>query len=479
MIVSSAAQAVLALNLLSGRKVPPWALRSLVRAAVDTAAQRGRTVPSGGEGFVTDGARDFAASLPNRFAKQVSYAAREVPFYRDRLGPQGALDRAVIPGLDVVPVTTREDLAAAGERMVARSAHPVVAHASTGTTGDPVKVWFSAAELELLAGISVLSDLERDGVRAADVIALCTAPGIARSTATRAAELVGAIAMPLDLLSPQELVGRLATPVELPGHAPRPTVVVASASLLAEALVAAERARLQPADFGIRSVVFGGEVACAEEIAARSARVFGEDVVVGESYGTTEVAPVSGVRCEGGHLHFAPAAGLVEVRALGKDRWAGHGELGTLVITPLAPFRSTTPLLRYDTGDVVEQLDQDRLTCSLSALTATSALLGKVKHLVVVGGRPLDPRSIVGALATVPGIPFPARYAVCGDPAPALAVVAEAARSPAAAAGAEAALRSSGFPAVAVTCVPGSAELRAWHLERGGVLVPLRADQPC
>ena len=87
------------------------------------------------------------------------------------------------------------------------------------------------------------------------------------------------------------------------------------------------------------------------------------------------------------------------------------------MITPFAPFRETTLLLRYDTEDVVRPLTGP-FDCSLRHLPATSNLLAKLRLAVRHDCEGNDwtagwvfPRQILEALEAVDAVPLPAR---CG-----------------------------------------------------------------
>src|SRR5919202_4312041 len=106
-----------------------------------------------------------------------------------------------------------------------------------------------------------------------------------------------------------------------------------------------------PRDFGVERIVLGGEVA-TQGLRDRAARLFGEVEVV-ELYAATEILGTGALTCLSGHMHFPVPPGLVEVVSLDGPRQAEPGEPGTLVVTPFAPYRTTTVVLRYDTADVV------------------------------------------------------------------------------------------------------------------------------
>src|SRR5260370_288550 len=125
-----------------------------------------------------------------------------------------------------------------------------------------------------------------------------------------------------------------------------------------------------PADFGLERISVGGEIV-TQGLKQRAERLFGS-VRWLEGLGMTETWPVGGRLCEAGHLHFEVSQGLIEVQPLSGTAPAEAGEAGTLVVTPFAPYRETTLLLRYDTQDVVQVLPTE-LACSLSHLPASSA----------------------------------------------------------------------------------------------------------
>jgi hypothetical protein len=128
-----------------------------------------------------------------------------------------------------------------------------------------------------------------------------------------------------------------------------------------------------------------------------------------EGFGMTEVWPVSGSLCSYGHLHFEASQGLLEVLDPDTGAPSRPGEVGTLVITPLPPYRDTTLVLRYDTEDLVRVLSEP-LTCSLRHVPAVSQLLGKRRLAVRQGPHWICVREIAEALEMVRAVPLPARY---------------------------------------------------------------------
>jgi acyl-CoA synthetase (AMP-forming)/AMP-acid ligase II len=162
------------------------------------------------------------------------------------------------------------------------------------------------------------------------------------------------------------------------------------------------------ADFGLEQSSLGGEIV-TEGIKRRCQALFGP-VAFSEGYGITETWPFGGTLCEQSHLHFEPAHGLLEVIDPETGRTAAPGEVGTLVLTPFAPFRDSVVLLRYDTQDLVRQLAEPP-TCSQRHLPGTSNLLGKKRLAVRHAASWTTPRDILEAIESIDALPLPAR---CG-----------------------------------------------------------------
>jgi hypothetical protein len=133
--------------------------------------------------------------------------------------------------------------------------------------------------------------------------------------------------------------------------------------------------------------------------------------LVNDSFGMTEVLPVSGRSCEQGHLHHDVNMGLVEVCDLGTGEPAGPGQLGSVVVTPYYPYRECMPVFRYDTRDLVRRLPDAPLACELAGVPATSAILGKAGQVLWLGERAVTTRDLVEAYDALPTRPWPSRFA--------------------------------------------------------------------
>ncbi len=146
-----------------------------------------------------------------------------------------------------------------------------------------------------------------------------------------------------------------------------------------------------------------------EGLKTRSQHLFGPAQVREGGYGMTEIWPFGGHLCERGHLHFEVSQGLQEVHNGETGAPAVAGETGTIVATPFFPYRETTLVLRYETGDMVRRLPEP-LNCTLRHLPATSPLLGKRALSVRHEHGWTYPREVAEALEALEEVPLPARY---------------------------------------------------------------------
>jgi phenylacetate-coenzyme A ligase PaaK-like adenylate-forming protein len=254
-----------------------------------------------------------------------------------------------------IPPTPKEAVRDAPDAFVRRTARPTLRTTTTGTTGRPTSVSFSAPELQTTAALSALGFLLHDQITPEDLVQINTS---ARATLgntcfSEACTRIGASWALVGLVDAEHTLALLAQEHHLPGKKPRVSVL--------------------------------------------------------QGYAMTETWPCSGTRCEEGHLHFEASQGLLEVLNLESGAPARPSEAGVIVATPFAPYREATVVLRYNTEDVVRALAAPA-TCSLRHLPATSDLLGKLRLAVRHEGGWTFPREVLEALEAVEGVPLPARY---------------------------------------------------------------------
>jgi phenylacetate-CoA ligase len=138
------------------------------------------------------------------------------------------------------------------------------------------------------------------------------------------------------------------------------------------------------------------------------------------------------------------------------------------VVTPLPPYREATILLRYDTQDMVRQVEGP-LTCNLRHRQATSPLLGKLRLAARHEGGWTFARDVLEALEGVDEVPLPARYGFWAVPGGVgVEVVARRSAEPRVRRAIETRLEERGVPVRELNLVEHRGELRR--------PLPLRCD---
>jgi len=411
MFEAAIAQLRFAASLLFGLPFDLGSLERLVDALRATRREFGAIGPDGAEllGGPALDERDRRAMQLRRFRQQAVRAARETAYYAD-LFRRAGLDPARLGYEEIacLPPTPKAALRDDPAAFIRRGATTALRATTSATTGRATGVCFSAYELRLAAALGAIRQAFDGRIAEHDVVQLNTSSRATLGNLTFAAACarVGALVCPVGLVDPRATLAQLSEARDLPGKRSRVSVLLTYPSYLGELVELGPRLGYRAADFGLERIVVGGEVVTAG-LRARARRLFGP-VELDEGYGMTEIWPLGGARCPAGHLHFEPSQGLVEVLDPESGAPARPGQAGTLVATPLPPYRETTLLLRYDTEDVVRRL-VDIPSCGLRHLPATGDLLGKLR----LAARHQDgwtfPRDVLEALEAVEAVPLPAR----------------------------------------------------------------------
>lgn len=357
---------------------------------------------------------DMRRVMTTRSLRRTAQAAAQNTAYYRRLFRAADIDprHLSLDDWGSLPLTPKKALRAMPSAFVSARANPVLLASTTGTTGTPTNVWFSAAEIEIIVALNVIGLNIAEGMRPRHVLAQATSSRstLAQVAVTEAVRRTGASVMQLGTIDPVLALERLAAPLGLPGKAAQATHLTASTSYLAALVGAAESGDWQSGDFGLESIQAGGEV-LSDALRSRAREVLGAEVT--SNYAATETAPAAAAACRHGHLHHATDFGHVELLDPETFEPARPGEIATLVVTPYVPYRDCTFVLRYVTNDLVWVLDEAP-ACELSGLPASSAILGRFSgpsSLLV------PTRAILELLEGERAIPLPARYSLADDPA--------------------------------------------------------------
>jgi phenylacetate-coenzyme A ligase PaaK-like adenylate-forming protein len=360
-----------------------------------------------------------------RFRRLARRAAEQVPHYQQLFERSGLDPRRITwQQLALLPTTGKRALRERPEDFIARDSSPVLTIETTGTTGEPTRVAFSAYELQVMRALGTIGFTLGRLIDDEDVLVIATSPRAVGSLniATSAAR-IGAHVRPLGAQEPAQMLTALSARCRVPGHVDRPSLMSANPSYLGLLVEAATAAGVGPDDFALRRIFTGGELLTAG-LRDRLTVLFGE-IDIHETYALTETLPLGARPCRDGHLHFEATHGLLELVNPLTGTLAEPGVDATIVLTPLPPIRETTILLRYDTEDVVQALPAE-LHCELRHQPACSPLNGKLAGCARLDdGRLVTPRQIAEALEASPYVPLPARYRLdsCGNDVAVEAVV--------------------------------------------------------
>lgn len=160
----------------------------------------------------------------------------------------------------------------------------------------------------------------------------------------------------------------------------------------------ASEENLGPGSFRVKTIIVGGEA--GGSIPATRARLesFWPGARIFDHHGMTEVGPVT-YECPArpGVLHVIESAYFAEVIDPASGKPAAAGEMGELVLTTLG--RTGSPLLRYQTGDLVRpatsHLTPDKpCACGRHELTLEGGILGRADDMVVVRGVNIYPTAV-------------------------------------------------------------------------------------
>jgi phenylacetate-CoA ligase len=350
-------------------------------------------------GLAFRGGAEIAAVQDALLRRHVRYLAERSPFYR-RLFRDAGIDPAgirTVADLASLPLTGKEDLAAAGDDFLCVDRRAVVDLCLTsGTTGRPVVLAQTAQDLERLGFNEELSFrgagiTDEDRVLIAAAMDRCFMAGLAYFLGlTRiGAEAIRGGSSSIPALA--ELVSN---------H--RPTAIVGVPTLL---LRLAERLKgdgVDPAGLGVRRLICIGEPLRRADLSlsapgerlrdAWGAEVFG-------TYASTEMATAFTDCGAGRGGHMQPELIVTEI-VDEQGRVLPPGVPGEVVATPLQI--SGMPLLRFRTGDIAT-LHPESCPCGRNTWRL-GPVLGRRAQMLKYRGTTLFPPAIFGVLEELEGV---------------------------------------------------------------------------
>jgi phenylacetate-CoA ligase len=326
----------------------------------------------------------------------LSRARRTSPFYRERFSGRTAAVRAVVD-LPRLPFTSKEQIQERNQDFWAAPREQLVEIvATTGTTGAPVYVAMTPADLERLGenerrGFSWLGAKPGDLFHIAITLDNLFVAGLAYHLGL---QKIGATSA---RVGAQPARRHLDVMKQL-----RPGGMVAVPSLL---LALARQAQIDGEDlaaFAPRRAMLIGDAIRSQSLASNSLGRLLETAWGGElfsTYGLTE-AGLAFHECPLHRgLHSHPDLVITEV-VDDAGRPVADGETGELVITTLQV--EGMPLIRYRTGDVTFRVPGD-CPCGRGG-ARIGPILGRKQHRLKVKGTTLYPKTIEDALLSVEGV---------------------------------------------------------------------------
>ena len=329
-----------------------------------------------------------------RLQATVNRAYKNVPLYRgvlDNLGLQPE-DFQGPDDLRKLPFTTKEDLRRAYPYgLLAVPLREVVRfHMSSGTTGSPTVVAYTANDLQHWTDL-VARNLVAAGIGREDVVQVFFGYGLFSGGfgLHQGAEAIGASVLPV---SSAELHQQVQMMQDF-----RTTALVGMPSYALDIAAAIEEEGIDPHSLSLRLGCFGAEP-WSERTREEIERRLG--LLAYDNYGLSEMGGpgVSGECVQRHGMHLAEDHYLVEVIDPATGDLVPDGEEGELVFTTLT--KEATPLLRYRSGDL-SRIDTAPCECG-----RTSARMARVMHrsddMLILHAINVFPTDVGEALAEFP-----------------------------------------------------------------------------
>lgn len=172
------------------------------------------------------------------------------------------------------------------------------------------------------------------------------------------------------------------------------------------ALRLAEVARAENIDLKnspVRSIIVAGEPGGSIPSTRNALEKAWPKSTIFDHHGMTEVGPVT-YQCpdQSGVLHVLESAYLPEIIDNKTNKPVKANETGELVLTTLG--RHGSPLLRYQTGDLVKAQKSSRCTCGTFNLGLDGGILGRVDDMMVIRGVNVYPSAVEEIIRGIGGV---------------------------------------------------------------------------
>jgi phenylacetate-CoA ligase len=339
--------------------------------------------------------RAQVGAIQLRRLRQTVARVAEVPFYKEAFARTAVTPRKIksLDDLRRLPLTTKEDLRQhypLGFLAVPRE-KIVRIHGSSGTTGKPTFVAYTAGDRERWANLCARF-LVAGGLRADHLVHVTFGYGL----------FTGGFGLHYGI----EKVGAAIVPAAS-GNTPRhimliqdlkPQVLVGTPSYSLQIAETARAGGIDPRSLGLQFAHFGGEP-WTEDMRVEIEREFG--LMAFNNYGLSEVIGpgVSGECAARLGMHIQEDHFIVECLNPETLEPVREGELGELVFTSLT--KEAFPVIRYRTRDIAT-LDCGPCYCGRTG-ARMSRVIGRTDDMLIIRGVNVFPTQIEEALLRVEG----------------------------------------------------------------------------
>ena len=309
-----------------------------------------------------------------KLLETIGWAKARSPFYRERLAGLAQEDLTGLEALARFPFTTAEDIRRQPLRFLCVSQSEVsrvVTLQTSGTTGEPKRVFFTADDQERTIEFfhHGMATLAGPGDRVL-ILLPGTIPGSVGDLLVKGLERLGAVGIPhgpvceasgtLDVMEKERIDTLVGVPAQVLG------------------LARSGGGRAAPG-----SVLLSADNV-PDAISNELRRIWGCEVFT--HYGMTEMGFGGGVECEARNgYHLREADLYIEIVDPETGRSVSQGEPGEVVFTTLT--RKGMPLIRYRTGDV-SRFVPDPCSCG-TVLKTLARVKGRLRSTrpIAQGGR--------------------------------------------------------------------------------------------
>lgn len=333
-------------------------------------------------------------SQEQKLVELLHYLSQNSPFYK-RLFDSQNIDITKIKTLEdlqLIPVTTKEDLQKYNDDFLCVPQHKIIDYASTsGTLGDPVTFGLTDADLDRLAYNEAIS-FACAGIAEGDVVQLMTT--IDRKFMAGLAYFLGLRKLKVGVIRVGAGIPELQWDSILKY---KPTYLITVPSFLLKLIEYAEIHGIDYNNSSIKGAICIGESLRNQDFSMNilSKKITEKwDIKLFSTYASTEMSTAF-TECEygiGGHHH--PELIIVEV--LDENNLpVKEGESGELTFTTLGI--EAMPLLRFKTGDIV-QAHHAACVCGRNTLRV-GPVLGRKKQMIKYKGTTLYPPAMNDVLS--------------------------------------------------------------------------------